>query len=303
MFSPEKKAVVVASLTAVLLIIIKWVFGVLTGSMAILTSAIDSTLDFFVSLMNFFAIRKSEQPIDEQYNYWHWKIEGFGALIEGLIIFISWITVIYFSFFKILHNEFLQKTSESIYVMIISIIITFLLVNYLSNIAQKTQSLIIKSDLLHYKTDLFTNFWIIIALVFIKIFNFPVIDPVISIAIAFYIIYWSIEILKDWFEMLMDKKISDEHLDFIKEIIKKHPELTGFHFLKTRKSGKRNFIEFHIVFRDDNISLREAHTISDELEASIIEEIPHATVMIHLDYFDDSHDINNPKLREFIVKK
>jgi divalent metal cation (Fe/Co/Zn/Cd) transporter len=103
--------------------------------------------------------------------------------------------------------------------------------------------------------------------------------------------------------MLMDKKISDEHLDFIKEIIKKHPELTGFHFLKTRKSGKRNFIEFHIVFRDDNISLREAHTISDELEASIIEEIPHATVMIHLDYFDDSHDINNPKLREFIVKK
>ncbi|MCK9272476.1 cation diffusion facilitator family transporter [Candidatus Gracilibacteria bacterium] len=303
MFSPEKKAVVVASLTAVLLIIIKGVFGVLTGSMAILTSAIDSTLDFFVSLMNFFAIRKSEQPIDEQYNYGHGKIEGFGALIEGLIIFISGITVIYFSFFKILHNEFLQKTSESIYVMIISIIITFLLVNYLSNIAQKTQSLIIKSDLLHYKTDLFTNFGIIIALVFIKIFNFPVIDPVISIAIAFYIIYGSIEILKDGFEMLMDKKISDEHLDFIKEIIKKHPELTGFHFLKTRKSGKRNFIEFHIVFRDDNISLREAHTISDELEASIIEEIPHATVMIHLDYFDDSHDINNPKLREFIVKK
>ena len=303
MFSPEKKAVVVASLTAVLLIIIKWVFGMLTGSMAILTSAIDSTLDFFVSLMNFFAIRKSEKPIDEQYNYWHWKIEGFGALIEGLIISVSGALIIYFSILKIIKSELLQKTSESIFVMIISVIITFLLVNYLSKIAKKTQSLIIKSDLLHYKTDLLTNFWIIVALILIKIFNFPLIDPIISIAIAFYIIYWSVEILKDGYNMLMDKKISDEHLDFIKEIIKKHSELTGFHFLKTRKSGKRNFIEFHIVFKDDNISLREAHTISDELEASIIEKIPNSTVMIHLDYFDDSHDINNPKLREFIVKK
>lgn len=287
--SPEKKAIILASCTAIFLIVLKSVAWIFTGSMTILTSAIDSTLDFFVSLMNFFAIKKSEEPIDEDHNYWHWKIEWFWALFEWLIIFLSWISVIYLSIGKLLKNDIIKKTDESIYIMLIAILATFSLVLFLKKIASQTWSLIIKSDLLHYKTDLYINIWVVISLIIIKIFKFPIIDPIISIIIAFYIMYWSFDILKEWYHMLMDRSLESDIVDFIQNTVLSHDEINDFHFLRTRKSWKNSFIEFHIVFNNINILLKDAHDISDFIEAKIMQKIPNSTVTIHLDYFDDSN--------------
>ena len=294
--SEEKKAVVIASFTAIILIIIKTSVWIMSWSMAIITSAVDSAMDFFVSLMNYLAIRKSEEPHDEDHNYWHGKIEWFWAIFEWFIIFVSWIIVIYFSIQKIVHNEILKSATESIIIMIISIIITWTLVKYLSKVSKKTWSLVLKADSLHYKSDLYTNAWIIISLIILKIFNLPIIDPIISILIAFYIMYWSTEILKEWYKMLMDHKIDDEHIDFIKNTIKSFTDIDSYHFLKTRKSWKNNFIEFHIVFKDKNISLKSAHIIWDEVELKILNNIPYSHTIIHLDYFDDSKIPSNPKV-------
>lgn len=294
--SQEKKAVIIASITAIILIIIKGTAWILTWSMAIITSAIDSAMDFFVSLMNFLAIRKSEEPHDEDHNYWHWKIEWFWAIFEGLVIFLSWIAVIYFSIQKIINHEYIHGNYESILVMIISILITFALVIYLSKISKLTWSLVLKADSLHYKSDLYTNLWIIISLIILKVFNLPIIDPIISIIIALYIMYWSLEILQEWYKMLMDHAIDEEYVEFIKNTINSFKEISSYHFLKTRQSGKNNFIEFHIVFWDPNILLKLAHIIGDKIELKIMEQIPNAHIIIHLDYFDDSSEINNPKV-------
>lgn len=299
--SEEKRAIIIASLTAIILIIIKWFAWIITWSMAIITSAIDSTLDFFVSLANFFAIRKSEEPDDECHNYWHGKIEWFWAIFEWIIIFISWIFVIYFSSLKIVNKEFITKTNESLFVMLIAIIITFTLVIYLSKKSKQTWSLILKADSLHYKSDLMTNGWIIIALILIKIFSLPIIDPIISIIIAFYIMYWSFKIVKEGYDMLMDHAINDEYIDIIKKTINDFKDIESYHFLKTRQSGKKNFIEFHVVFKDSNISLKKAHTISDEIEKILIYNIPNSEVMIHLDYYDDSSFLENPKLKNLTL--
>lgn len=295
--SQEKKAVIIASITAIILIIIKWSIGILTWSMAIITSALDSTLDFFVSTTNFLAIRKSEEPMDDDHHYWHWKIEGFWAIFEWFIIIISWILVIYFSIQKIINKEVLDCSYISIWIMIVSIIITYLLVRYLNKAAKQTWSLILKADSLHYKSDLLTNAWIIISLIIIKVFQLPIIDPIVSIIIALYIIYWSLEILIEWYKMLMDYKIDDEYIDFVIKTINEFEEIESYHFLRTRKSWKFNFIEFHVVFKNDNILLKEAHTISDKIELKILNNIPCSNVIIHLDYFDDSEAVNNPKLK------
>ncbi|MDD2566219.1 MAG: cation diffusion facilitator family transporter [Candidatus Gracilibacteria bacterium] len=294
--SQEKKAVIIASITAIILIIIKGTAGILTGSMAIITSAIDSAMDFFVSLMNFLAIRKSEEPHDEDHNYGHGKIEGFGAIFEGLVIFLSGIAVIYFSIQKIINHEYIHGNYESILVMIISILITFALVIYLSKISKLTGSLVLKADSLHYKSDLYTNLGIIISLIILKVFNLPIIDPIISIIIALYIMYGSLEILQEGYKMLMDHAIDEEYVEFIKNTINSFKEISSYHFLKTRQSGKNNFIEFHIVFGDPNILLKLAHIIGDKIELKIMEQIPNAHIIIHLDYFDDSSEINNPKV-------
>ena len=223
----ERKAVVLASLTAVLLIIIKLTFALITWSMAILTSAIDSSLDFVVSLMNFFAIKKSEEPHDEDHNYGHWKVEWFWALFEWMIISVSWLIVIYASIQKILEKNFMKWAWESLLVMIICMIITWGLVRHLKKVADETWSLVVKADSLHYKSDLYTNWWIIIALWLIYVLKMPILDPLIWIVIAIYIIIWSIEIMKEWFDMLMDKRIDSEDIEIIYKMygrnILRHP--------------------------------------------------------------------------------
>jgi len=296
--SEEKKAVAIASGTAIILILIKWFIWIMTWSMAIITSALDSILDFFVSTMNYLAIWKSEKPMDDNHHYGHGKIEWFWAMLEGFVIFFSWLCVIYFSIQKIIKHEILNCSYLSIWIMTISIWITWLLVVYLNKVAKKTWSLILKADSLHYKSDLYTNAGIILSLIIIKFLNLPIIDPIISILIAFYIIYGSFEILSEWFKMLMDYKIEDEYIDFTIKTINEFKEVESYHFLRTRKSWKHNFIEFHIVFKDSQISLKTAHIISDRIELKIIDFVPCATVTIHLDYFDDSEEMNNPKFKE-----
>lgn len=284
----EKKAIKIAWATAVLLIFIKIIVWILSSSMVVLTSWIDSLLDLFVSWMNFFAIKKSEEEADENHNYWHGKVEWFWAMFEWIIISISGILIIFFSVNKIISKNFTINTNESLLVMIISICITWSLVHYLSKISKKSNSLILKADTLHYKVDLYTNTGIIISLIIIKILHLPIIDPIVSIWIAIYIIFQSFGIIKEWVNMLMDHKIDDEYIDFIKKTIKSYKQIESYHCLKTRKSWKNNFIEFHIVFKDDSILLKTAHELSDEIEKIITKNTPHSEVIIHLDYYDDS---------------
>lgn len=296
MYSKEKKAILIATFTAIFLMLFKWITWVFTWSMAIFSSAIDSGLDFFISLLNYFALNKAENPEDEKHNYWYWKIEWFWALFEWLIIFISWFLIIYFAILKIVNNKIDLKADESIFIMIISILFTWILVVYLSKIIKETNSLVLKSDLLHYKTDLYTNIGIIISLLTLKILNLPIIDPIISIVIAIYLMYGSFKIFKEWYEMLMDVRIDPKHIKFVKNTILNQIEIKNYHFLKTRKSGKNNFIEFHIVFHNTKISLKKAHEVSDKIESTLIAEIPNSTVVIHLDYYDDSSEIKKRKI-------
>ncbi len=287
--SKEKKAVIIASWTAFILAITKFITWILSGSMAVISSAVDSLLDFFVSVVNLIAIRKSEKWEDDNYHYWHWKIEWIWALFEWSIITLSWILIIYFAIQKIIKWEEIEKLDVSIYVIIFSIILTSFLVYYLSKISKQTNNLIIKSDTLHYKTDLYTNFGIIISLIIIKITWFHLIDWIVSIWIAIYIIIAAFSIIKEAYYMLMDRSLDEDLVEKIKEIIMKTDnQVSSYHFLKTRASWKYKFIEFHLVLNKE-ISLLEAHKVSDKIECKLKREITNSKILIHLDPIDDSH--------------
>lgn len=297
MASRERRAVVTASVTAIFLMVLKGVTGYMTGSMAILTSAIDSALDFFVSLANYFAIRKSEKDSDESHNYGYGKIEAIGAVFEGLVIFGSGGFIIWSAIDKIIRSELPQDIGPAIWVMLASLIVTGALVAFLQKEARATKSLILEADALHYRSDLVTNLGILIALVVVKFLSLPIVDPVISIGIAIYIIHGSIGVIKTGIDMLMDRSIDQDSIDTIARTIGRYKDIESFHDLKSRRSGKTNFIEFHLVFRDAEISLKKAHAIGDAIENEILAAIEHAHVMVHLDYYDDRRSEANPKLR------
>ena len=281
----EKKAVKIASIWAFLLAIIKFTFWIISWSMTLLASAADSLLDFMVSLLNLFALKESAKPADKEHNYWHWKVEWLAAVIEWFIIIISWWLIIFWSIQKLIRWDSIDWINESIIVMIISILITWIIVLFMKKTADKTNNLIIKADLIHYTMDFLTNSWIILALILVKYTWYQSIDQIIAIGIAIYIMFPSIRIIKDWIDVLMDKSIEKDEV--IWKIILKNPNIESFHKLKTHKSWGKVFISFHIVFKNKNISLKEANEISNEIEKDLKKHFKKSSILIRQDSYDE----------------
>lgn len=285
----EKKATIISSTTATLLIFLKLFIGIISGSVAVLASAIDSVLDLAVSIFNYFALHNAEKAPDEKFNYGRGKIEALAAVIEGIIITLSGVYIFYAAIDKLLHEHQASYLSESIAVMFLSLIITGGLVAYLNIVATKTGSMVIRSDALHYKTDLYSNAGILISLIVIHFTNFHIIDSILGILISLYIVYSAYELIRDGVLMLMDVAMPDEIVSKIKRIIEENKNITSYHQLLTRCSGKDSFVSVHLVFTVST-SLFDAHRVCDNIEADIKRIDPELNwnLVIHPDPYDDS---------------
>ena len=248
---------------------LKFVIGVASGSVAVLASAIDSLLDMLVSIFNFFAIKKSEENADEDYQYGKGKIQAIAAVIEGTIISMSGVYIIYVGIVKLMEASVTKLLTPSIVAMSISIVITYFLVQYLLKIAKETDNLVIKADALHYKTDLWSNAAVLVALGLVYMTGMDWIDALFGIGIGIYIIYSAYEIIIEGIEILLDRALDGDIVANIGEIISKHTEITSYHWLRTRTDGTTNYVEFHMVLRP-NMRLLEAHRIADQVEDKIM---------------------------------
>ena len=288
--SPQKRATLVSSSVATLLVVIKLVLGVASGSVAVLASAIDSLLDMLVSAFNFFAIKKSEEHPNEVYHYGKAKVQAIAAVIEGTIITISGIYIIYEAIKKLNKGTETTLLTPSIVAMTFSLIITYVLVNYLLKVARETDNLVIKADALHYKTDLWSNAAVLVALGLVYMTGIDTIDALFGLGIGLYIIYSAYEIIQEGIEILLDRSLNGDIVANIGEIISNHPEVTSYHWLKTRTDGSTNFVEFHMVLRP-NMLLLEAHRIADEIEDQIflLDTNKKWIISPHFDPYDDEH--------------
>jgi len=285
----EKKATVVSTSVAGLLVLMKMTVGIMSGSIAVLASAIDSMLDLIVSLFNYFALHNAEKHPDEQFHYGRSKIEPLAAVIEGVVISLSALFILYEALLKFTHPREMAFMAESIYVMMASFIITALLVTFLKYVAKQTNNMVIRADALHYQTDLFSNGAVLFALAAISYTAEELIDPILGIAIAFYMIYSAIPIIKEGVLMLLDAALPQEDVDAVINIIESEPVIQAHHYLQTRESGSHVFISVHAVF-NVSISLYDAHVVADKVEAKIktLFEDKKCHILIHMDPYDDS---------------
>jgi len=286
--SPQKRATLVSSLVATVLVLVKLVIGVASGSVAVLASAIDSLLDTLVSIFNFFAIKKAEEHPDEAYQYGKGKIQAIAAVIEGTVITMSGLYIIYVALEKLNKGSVTTLLTPSIFAMLFSIIVTYFLVKYLLKVAEKTDNLVIKADALHYQTDLWSNAAVLIALGLVYMTGIDAIDAIFGLGIGIYIIYSAYEIIIEGIEILLDRALEGNMVADIGEIISQHSEVTSYHWLRTRTDGSTNYVEFHMVLRP-NMLLLEAHRIADEVEDKIflLDERKKWIITPHFDPYDD----------------
>ena len=291
--SPQKRATIVASVVAISLTILKFVIGIASGSVAVLASAIDSLLDTLISIFNFFAIKKSEEKATDEFQYGKGKVQAIAAVIEGTVITLSGFYIIYEAIKKAMHGSETALLTPAIVVMIISIVVTFVLVKYLLGVAKETDNLVIKSDALHYQTDLWANGAVLLSLAIVYFTGLEIIDAIFGFAIGIYIIYSAYEIIVEGIEILLDKALDEKIVEQMHTILKNSEELTSYHWLKTRTDGTTNFVEFHLVFHP-KMYLLDAHRISDQIEDKImlLDEKKRWIITPHYDPYDDEN-INN----------
>lgn len=267
--------------TACILILIKFAAWLGTGSVSLLATLIDSSMDAAASLINLLAVRHALTPADKEHRFGHGKAESLAGLGQAMFIAGSAGFLILEAIERFMHPHDIGHIGIGIGVMVFSIIATLILLAIQRYVIRKTGSAAISADALHYRADLLVNGSVILVLILANI-GWTGVDPAFAVGIAVYILYNAWQIGHEAVQSLMDKELPDEDRQRITRIVHRHPEVQGMHDLRTRKSGFIPFIQLHLEL-DDNLPLVEAHRIADEVEAAIKEVYTSAEVIIHQD--------------------
>jgi len=279
---------------ALVLIIAKGYAWWATDSVAILASLVDSLRDAGASLLNLFAVRYALTPADASHRWGHGKAEAIAGLGQGVFIVGSGLFLVTEAVSRLLYPAPVAAFSVGIGVMVLTITLTAALVAVQSYVIRRTRSAAIRADSLHYRADLFTNAAVLVALALAH-FGWPGVDPLFALAVAGYTLKAAWDIIRDAVSELLDQELPEARRQEIIDIASAHPRVRGVHDLRTRSAGRVDFIELHLEL-DDHMPLMVAHEVSDAVEEAIIEAIPQADVMIHLDPVSLSEDLLDDKI-------
>ena len=278
-----KRRAAIASVTvATVLIAAKAAAWLMTGSISLLSTLIDSTLDLATSLVNLIAIRQALQPPDKEHRFGHGKAEPLAGLAQAGFVLGSAGFLLVHAGERLIRPAPVSNTEVGYAVMAVSIALTLGLVLYQRFVVRRTGSIAISADSLHYSVDLLTNITVIGGLVLSTQFGWLWADPLIAIAIGGFILHSAWQILKQSLNLLMDRELPDEERERIRRIVRSHPGVIDVHDLRTRSSGTHLFIQFHLEL-DGNMTLLDAHTISDQVMRELERAFPDAEVLIHED--------------------
>jgi ferrous-iron efflux pump FieF len=267
---------------AAILIAAKFVVWISTGSVALLSSLVDSFVDAAASLVNFFAVRQAIVPADREHRFGHGKAEPLAALGQSAFLVGSAILLMFEAVRRLVSPAPIEDPRAGIVVMVFAIALTIGLVAYQRHVVRRTASLAINADELHYSGDLLLNLGVIAALLLGSTLKLPILDPLFGGAVGLWIIYGAIKIARLSLTQLMDREMPDSERARVRAIAEGHPEVTAVHDIRTRLAGPTTFIQLHIEM-DGGMNLLRAHEISDEVEAQLRAAFPHAEIIIHED--------------------
>jgi len=251
-------------------------------SVAMLASLADSALDLFTSSINLFAIRQALTPADAEHRFGHGKAEPLAGLAQGAFITASALFLVIQAVNRILVPEPIEHSIAALVVMCIAIACAIGLILYERKVVAKTGSLAVEADQTHYFADLVTNIGVVLALLLSSFLGWTLADPLIAIAVSGVMLWSALGVGRQSFNQLMDRELPDEERARICRIAQSHRAVKNVHDLKTRMAGLSTFIQLHLAL-DPDISLAEAHVISDAVERALLEAYPGAEVIIHQD--------------------
>ncbi len=264
-----------------LLIIMKVVVGILSGSVSIISEAIHSSMDLVAALIAFFSVKVSDYPPDTRHPYGHGKVENISGVIEAILIFAAAIWIIIEAIKKLTSDEILlEKIWIGSLVMLVSAIVNTIVSRKLYKVARETKSVALEADALHLKTDVYTSAGVAVGLFLILVTDIKWLDPVVAIMVALFIIKESYSLLSRAFSPLLDSAWSDDEIENLER--KLNEMEVNYHSLRTRVAGNYRFIDIHVEI-PENESVGNAHKYCDMIENELTAAYENLSVTIHVE--------------------
>lgn len=267
--------------------------GLLIGSVAVLSEAAHSAMDLVAALIAFFAVRASSRAADSEHPYGHGKFENLSGTIEALLIFAAAIWIIYEAVQRLLTPQVLEMPAWGAAVMLVSAVVNTLVSRRLFRVGRQADSVALRADALHLRTDVYTSLGVMGALLVVWLVQALAptadvrwVDPAVAILVALLIMRAAWNLTREATRDLLDSSLPEEDINWIADFVRNNwPAVRSFHHLQTRKAGPDRFIDFHVVV-DEGMSVAESHALADEIVVAIKERMPGSRVHIHVEPCD-----------------
>lgn len=265
-----------------LLIALKVAAGLATGSIAILTEAVHSAIDWVASVIAFVSVRKADEPADAEHPYGHEKVESLAAAIEGILILVGAAIIFYEATHRLFVGSEVESLGIGIAVMAFSVVANLFVSSYLFRRAKALESPALEGDAAHLRTDAMTSAGVLVGLALVEITGIAALDSITALVVAVAIVSAGISIVRRSSGVLVDEVLPEEEMDGIERAIAaaRTEEVAGYHKLRARRAGSRRHIDLHVQYVSGT-SLERAHELAHAMRASIEAEIPQAEVLIH----------------------
>jgi len=290
MFSTTSGAAKLSLIVVTALITLKVVVAVITGSISILAQAADSFLDLFAIIITFLAIGVATKPADKEHPFGHGKVENIAAVVQAVLIFTAGGLIIYSAVRRIILGTTVELTEAGIGAMLVSLVVSLWLSRHLLKVSKATDSVALEANARNIAADVYSAAGVLVGLVAIRFTGLNILDPIIALVVALFILKAAYDVMRKSFGGLIDVRLPKAEEAEIMSCINEHGgQLVGFHALRTRKAGSRRYIDLHLVM-PKNASVEEAHRMCDHLEQDIANRLQKASITIHCEPCNEECD-------------
>lgn len=283
MEDPRLRASSIAIATVVFMIAIKLGAGLSTGSISIISQAVDSITDLLATVLALYAVRKSMEPPDALHPYGHSKVENLVSVIVGVLIIFAAVAVAREAVDRLLGGGEVMMVELGIGVMAVAVLVNLVISSHLYKVARTERSLALEADAAHLRVDVVSNLGVLIGLSLMYVTGLAFIDPIIGLVMVAYIVISGLRLIHKASSDLLDENVLPEEERIIREVLGEHSRrYRYFHALRARRGGATNYLELHLAVEGD-MRVDEAHALAEHLEEEIRKRLPHFQIIIHVE--------------------
>ena len=258
-----------------------------TGSVGLLSDALESTVNIVAAVVALFALRTAMKPADAMHHFGRGKAEYFSASIEGFMILLAALIIVYTAIDRIISPRELEQIGWGLTISTVAAVINGGSALILLRAGKLHRSPVLIADGKHLMTDVWTSVGVIVGVGLVVVTGWNRLDGIVALAVGLNIIVTGINLLRSSTAGLMDKALSDDdHLKIVNVLTKYESDEVKFHALQTREAGRQRFVSMHVLV-PGAWTIQKGHDLSEELEAGIIAELPDTIITTHVEPLED----------------